>query len=384
MVNPNFLNFMRMSNVFGQNPSPAAPFIRPQIPQAAPLQEMPVADIPDEPMPYDPQADLDSFVPQTRMSQEFNENLNSRPNEDTYKAPLLRKILGIVAGTVEGYNKKSPAAGFDTAHGIINQPIHDKMEDWKSRQDLLTKATQMEDVNNRAAQTAKLSEVQKKLLAQGQTDLRLKNERGNKVAEAKLALANFIANKPHIDMVKGDKFWMAHDTTTNKLISTGIPTGLLTEAEAIAMRGKNALDVAKQHGANAVATKGTAPGENTKYTIKQDETGQYVLIPTTPGGTISETGAMGKPTGVNPQVPTQIQAALENAAIKAQIKYSGAFIKGAGIPKLKPPGFMGDSADVAAARKMIEDEISKIGTSSVTNPTSKKLPDPGGLRGFIK
>jgi hypothetical protein len=373
MVNQNLLNFLHMSNAFGQNPSPAAPFIQPQIPQAAPLQEMPVADIPDEPMPYDPQADLDSFVPQTRMSQEFNENLNSRPNEDTYKAPLLRKILGIVAGTVEGYNKKSPAAGFDTAHGIINQPIHDKMEDWKSRQDLLTKATQMEDVNNRAAQTAKLSEVQKKLLAQGQTDLRLKNERGNKVAEAKLALANFIANKPHIDMVKGDKFWMAHDTTTNKLISTGIPTGLMTDAEIQqAITNRTAM---QQGGAN----------------YRQRVAGEQAIDLATKKGKIAKDVkvAPSKPPLDPNATNSQIKIARDSEIAAIMQKYPGAFITDKDKKtKLKQKGTIvtGNNAAIDAAAKELEAVNQKYPMQPPTNrfatppnaTTSK--PDPLGIR----
>lgn len=370
MVNPNLLKFLHMANVFGQNPEPARPFLQPQLPTPAPIAptdvSLPVANIPED-LP-DPR--MGTFTPQNQMGEQFIQGLNSAPLRESYRPSTMRKIAGVVAGL----GAASPEQAYRTSSGIMEAPYAEAQGDWKEKQDLLTKAAAMEDAANRYGEQNVINKYGKDVILHGQNVTARKNEQANAIAQAKQKLATFIANKPHVELVKGDKYWMAHDTTTNKLESTGMPTGAMTEEEAIKLKGSiagaNALAVARQQGANAIATKQTAPGENTKYVVKQDETGQFVLIPTTPGGTVSGTGTMGKPTGVNPQVPTQQRAALANAITKAQIKYPKAFVTATGgriTTALKSPGlFGGNKEDIDNARKMIEDEFARISAPSST------------------
>jgi hypothetical protein len=186
------------------------------------------------------------------------------------------------AGVVAGLGAGSPAGAFQTSSNIMDAPFNEAQGDWKEKQDLLTRATQMEDVNNRAGQTAKLGEVQRKLTAQGQTDTRAKNERTAAVNEAKLKVQQFLADKPHIDLVKGDKYWMAHDTTTKQLVSTGIPTGAMTEEEAIKLKQQGAIDVvnAQQTGAN---TRNAASNASAEKRNEAAIAGRIDLKETAPG-----------------------------------------------------------------------------------------------------
>jgi len=296
MITPNLLQFLRRSN-FG--PTPTNPYLQPQIPMPqmgqmpeqqmpiqSPIQEpMPGMNIPDEPTPYDPNADLASFVPKTQMSEAFNQGLGSMPQRQNFQPSGWRKAAGVFAGL----GADSPANAFLVSRGIMDEPFNRAQGDWKEKQDLLTKATQMEDLNNRAAQTAKLGEVQKKLTAQGQEDTRLKNERANKVAENKLKLADWVAKNPHIEWKKTGEYWTAMNPATGQGTQTKFKTGDMTEQELEAMKQKGRMAVvgAQQVGATErntariagdIALKSTPTGTDPNAANSQIERGEKAEI----------------------------------------------------------------------------------------------------------
>jgi hypothetical protein len=174
-------------------------------------------------------------------------------------------------------------------------------------------------------------------------------------------------------MVKGDKFWMAHDTTTNKLISTGIPTGLMTDAEIQqAITNRTAM---QQGGAN----------------YRQRVAGEQAIDLATKKGKIAKDVkvAPSKPPLDPNATNSQIKIARDSEIAAIMQKYPGAFITDKDKKtKLKQKGTIvtGNNAAIDAAAKELEAVNQKYPMQPPTNrfatppnaTTSK--PDPLGIR----
>lgn len=394
MITPRLLELLHMSNVFGQT----APMLQPQIPpigigNVLPAQggipgrmpfpqQVPEQQIPIQPMqPYAPipEPTYPEFKPETRMGEAFTQGVGQMPLRENFKPSGMRKLAGVVAGLGAG----SPASAYQTSSGIMDAPFIDASSDWATKQDLLTKAATIEDAQNRNQENAGISKYGKDVSLRGQKVIEQNNLMKNEVAKKANEIRAAVAKDKNwvLDTDETGKYILINKATGQK-VNTGVRSDTPGFEEMERIKQEHAIERIKQQGTESQETKATAPGENTKYIIRQDETGQFVLIPTTPGkGAATGTGTMGKPTGVNSQVPTQQKAALANAITKAQITHSDGFVYANGkiTTTLKKPGSAWTKAGndaIDAARQRVEDEFKKIGASSTTAPK----PDPLGIR----
>src|SRR5678815_1737632 len=364
MASPNFLQMLRLKNIFepqlgndlpsqggfggnmtgfpegfGPTPPPPPMFNQPPVAVQPPGTSM------SAPMPAQSPSDRVAqemarlYTPETAMTDKFNELIGNYPQQQDYQPSMLRRIGGAltaVGGSFDRgsfrFNPNSVQAGMN----LMNEPYNKKINDWKNQITPAYQGASMERQNNANERTMAYQTVSQQLRAEADEARAAKNEKDAAIRQQRADVYEFKARNPNLKLVfpKGG-FVQAFDPGSGKVTNLTdaqgkpIPTGTLTESDKMSMGQENALErieatggqqreteKLRQTGRQDVAeTRGWKLGkdeETGKSILYNEITGETKPINAKSGGNVTPAPRPGA--GGKTELPTQTKVRQYNSA----------------------------------------------------------------------
>lgn len=329
MPMPNFLEMMRMKNVFNPQLDMSSQFSdSPPIGNNFKLPSFGSSDMGPMPQPassgeFDPITRMrELYSPETGASERYNSIVGEYPQfeEPSGKRKIGAAILGSLTdlGTRFGGNK-SGVKGTDVYEETTGKnKYRDAVTKWKDQIGPAGTAASLERGNNANERAMATSTVNQELTNMRDDARNTKNERDAKIREDRAAVYRFKAEHPNKKFdFSGPKVLIA-DPSTGEVINTGIETGSLSDSDKLDLQHKNRTAEIKTGGEEARTTEETRQ-DNRKELIPL-QGAENRLTKGTPSGTLTNRGETPSATKVR-QFTTAKEFAARNPALAKFIKF---------------------------------------------------------------
>lgn len=248
---PNFLELLRMNNIFGPtNPiQSTSPDISPVMSNPMPTNPMSMSEQPDDISPGDRITQLmqEYYKPETQATDAYNELVKQYPTQ--FKPSMLRKIGAAV--TAFGPSGQKGAMDF------LYEPYNQQLQAWKDQIIPAGKAADLERQSNINNRTLAYQTVSQRLRAEADAAKAKNDETRANAALQRAQAYEFKTRNPTLKFDFSGPTVLVADPTTGKVSNTGIATGALSDADKLALGQDNAIERIRETGEQARQTEDT-------------------------------------------------------------------------------------------------------------------------------
>jgi hypothetical protein len=432
---PNLMQFLRMSNIFGQQPPigndlPSQGGITgmmprdmsstgPYDPNPAPMSMDPNASFQPsigtgDANGFDPQALMaQMYHPQTDAEDRFNALQDKFPSRDKYKPSNLRRIGGALMAFSSGM---APGRGLNFYHAnpggiqaglnFLDEPYNEAMADWKAQIQPAEYSANLErqgNTNERMLANQTVTQMQRdKKMEQDATIAQAKQDNAN----ARTEVYRYKSLHPGLKFNYTGPTVTYADPITGKVMDTGVKTGRLSDQDKIDLNQEYGIERIRETGDQSRQTEETrqtgreAIAETRGWKMGVDqETGKSILYneitgetkPVAAGKNVAPFPKAGSGSGFKPEAPTQTRVRQFNAArelyntrpdLRPFIKLGNPGANDFNITPSNDSKWFGHTGPTAAQAKEIEDAIyggaSPVLASSHGSGTKPSIPMASG------
>lgn len=318
---PNFLDFLRMRNIYGpqvgndlpsqggftgtmEPPGPLMgtgqnPWDNIDFGGGGPIAPQPMPQPTPAPQPQGLPNLEDMYNPNTEATDRYNEMLKTYPTREQYKPSALRRIGGALMAVASGFGHKGGGyqynpAGVQGGLNFLDEKFDKAQEDWKTQVLPLERAAQLERYEN----------INKRQIATSQRAQDIKNEND----KARLQIQDYKAKGAKFDF-KGPTVMAAYPD--GRVENTGIPTGHLSDSDKIQANSEARIantvaageqarqtEGVKQEGRRELAAYGVPyvmrMADGSTRLVQMTKEGGFEEVDLPPGAEVEKVGAPGK------------------------------------------------------------------------------------------
>lgn len=199
------------------------------------------------------------YTPETAATQNFQELLGQYPKQEDYKPSMLRRIGGAltaVGGSFDRgrfrFNPQSMEAGMN----LLNEPYAKKINDWKNQIGPAYQGASLERQSNVNERTMAYQTISQQLRAEADDERAKNNERNAKIREDRARIYEFKARNPGMKFDFSGPTVLMADPASGKVSNTGVETGNMTDADKLTLQQEHAIERIEAGGAQARQTEG--------------------------------------------------------------------------------------------------------------------------------
>lgn len=255
-----FLEMLRLRNVFGQNPTPSPEMGGINFPSggmdfgASPI-------VPPEPTPV-PGMDISSrmrelYSPETMATDRFNSLIGQMPRLQDYRPTKLGALGGGLMSLASSFGPKGDITfnpeGVEAGMNFMNRPFNERFADWKNQMGPAGQAAQFERYQNANERMGATSVLTQERLAE-------KQKQDNEIREERARVYRWRAENPNAKFDFSGPTVLMADPGSGKVTDTGIKTGNLKDADKIELGTQGRIKVAQEVGSQQRQTEETRQG----------------------------------------------------------------------------------------------------------------------------
>ena len=306
---PDLMQFLRMRNIFGQQPPISGGSMGMDMPDQGGFfgnmggttgpytPDNSAVSLPSiAPPAVEPQADAmpdmaDMFHPHYEAQQKYNQLAGAYPNRADYKPSIMRRIGGALMAFSGGM---APGRGLDFYHAnpnaikagidFMEDPFNKAQEDWSKQIVPAQQAATMERYQNANERQAAYQTASTKIREKAETDKAANDARKAANAEARTRIYQFKAEHPNAQfrMPKGGNI-QVYDPSTKQWTDSGIATGTLSEMDQMDFKHEDTMEEIGKRTEGALSLEGKRQSGREKLQSEKGWTIGTIPDPDNPG-----------------------------------------------------------------------------------------------------